>query len=116
MVQAVRIPGTSTTPTPGPDPSTPRTSARSIWARVTSPSRRAVSRLPGNRPATQYNGNSKTGQRWDATLPNLPTGRWAEASVDFKIVAGQESFADELQFLAPPGAEFLLDDVLLYEP
>ena len=60
--------------------------------------------------------NHKTGQQWDATLPNLPTGRWAEASVDFKIVAGQESFADELQFLAPPGAEFLLDDVLLYEP
>lgn len=59
--------------------------------------------------------NSQNGQNWEAALSNLQPGRWAEASVDFKIAAG-ESFADELQFSVSPGMELLVDDVLLYEP
>jgi inosine-uridine nucleoside N-ribohydrolase len=56
-----------------------------------------------------------------AELQDLKTGQWAEATVDFSAHAERgkaraRNQADEIQFLLPPGAELLIDDVLLYEP
>jgi inosine-uridine nucleoside N-ribohydrolase len=58
-------------------------------------------------------------------LKQLQKEKWTETTVDFtrgKRGDGSESGprqgdrVDEIRFLLPPGAELLLDDVLLYEP
>jgi len=53
-------------------------------------------------------------------LKGLTKDKWSEATVDFSDAKPKKpqpgDRVDELHFLLPPGAELLLDDVLLYEP
>jgi hypothetical protein len=70
--------------------------------------------------------NRTTNATHEVELKGLKAGRWAQATADFtarsrrtdgrpgKPARGDR--VDEVQFLAPKGAELLLDDVLLYEP
>lgn len=58
--------------------------------------------------------NSKAGTRSEAKCTAL-TQKWGEVTVPFPTVKEGER-VDEIHFLLPPGAELLLDDLLLYEP
>lgn len=59
--------------------------------------------------------NSKSGQEWSAAPKHMMPGRWADNVVEFSM-GMKDALADEIRFLASPGAELLVDDVLLYEP
>jgi hypothetical protein len=57
-------------------------------------------------------------------LKDLAQGKWSDATVDFTEALGRSGKAgkaairsvDEVRFVLPPGAELLLDDLLLFEP
>ncbi len=52
-------------------------------------------------------------------LNDLKVGNWAEAAADFNASEGgpqEGDRVDEVRFYLPKGKEFLIDDVLLYEP
>jgi inosine-uridine nucleoside N-ribohydrolase len=61
--------------------------------------------------------NTKTGATYLATPIVLQAGDWSEATIDFRIPDGdRDGHADELRLVAEPGAELLIDDLLLYVP
>ena len=61
--------------------------------------------------------NSRTKLHFAAPTPPLVRDEWSEASLDFThLPRDRETFVDEILFVAEPGAELLLDDVLLYVP
>jgi hypothetical protein len=60
-------------------------------------------------------GNTKTGQEWSASVKDLKSGAWAEATLEF-LVTHPGASADELRFVAPKNTSLLVDDLLLFEP
>jgi inosine-uridine nucleoside N-ribohydrolase len=66
--------------------------------------------------------NRTARQNYAIDLKGLKAGTWAEATLDFSTEGGGArkprpgDRVDEVRFRLPPGAELLLDDVLLYEP
>jgi inosine-uridine nucleoside N-ribohydrolase len=61
--------------------------------------------------------NAKTNQQVEVTPESFTVREWAEAVVEFPPhLAPRLRHADEIRFLLKPGAELLVDDLLLYEP
>jgi hypothetical protein len=58
--------------------------------------------------------NSSTGMRRESGSGELRTAEWAEATVE--LAMADLASIDEVHFLAAPGAELLIDDLLIYVP
>jgi len=61
--------------------------------------------------------NTKTDEQVEVAPESFVARQWAEAVVEFqRRAAGRQRHADEIRFVLKPGAELLVDDLLLYEP
>lgn len=62
---------------------------------------------------------SRSGWKLAGRVTKPVTGKWGEATVDFRVsaeAAGGLRFADEIHFRVEKGGGLLVDDLLLYEP
>jgi len=71
-------------------------------------------RITGDKALQVVLANSQAG-RVKAEISDLKEDSWQEATAVFKEDPDMP-FADEIQFRAGPGVQFLIDDVLLFEP
>lgn len=64
--------------------------------------------------------NRTSNKRHAVALNGLKKEMWQQVTVNFNEVKGagpvNEELVDDVHFLLPPGAELIVDDVLLYEP
>lgn len=108
--------------------SVPNAAAGSSWIRLTLRGMRLLGEHTSIRFRYQLEGtdtfrvilvNSRTKQRFEATVDHAVRGSWSETTIDYHIPPLPEArppYVNEIHFLLDPGGDLSIDDLLLYEP